>query len=322
MIYLNESNINEIGIKWDEIILIIENATKCLANNDFAQPIKPYLRYKDYKNRIIAMPAFLGGNINKAGIKWIASFPDNINKNLPRAHSIVIVNNADTGKPEAIINTALLSILRTAGVTGSIIKAYDKAKNLKDINIGIIGWGPIGQYHLKMVMELIGEKIAKVFLYDINPIDKNNIHAIYTEKVHIVNCWQDAYENADIFITCTVSKESYIDIKPKTPSLQLNVSLRDYKTEIYEYVKDNIIVDDWDEVCREKTDIEMLYLKKGLKKEDTRSIVDVLCNDYFKDCDSEAVIMFNPMGMAIFDIALSNYYVNKAIYLEIGQNLV
>lgn len=300
---------------------IVEEATKCLANNDFAQPIKPYLRYRDLTNRIIAMPAFVGGDINKSGIKWIASFPNNINNNVPRAHSVVILNNAETGEPQAIINTAKLSILRTAGVTGSIIKAYSKVRNLKDINVGIIGWGPIGQNHFKMVTELLGDKIANLFLYDLKPIDINTIDSIYKEKVTVMNCWQDTYKDADIFITCTASKEPYIDMKPKKGSLQLNVSLRDYKTDIYEYVKGNIIVDDWDEVCREKTDIEMLNLEKGLKKQETKSIVDVICNNCFKDFSVEDVVMFNPMGMAIFDIALGNFYVNKAYDLNIGQEL-
>lgn len=321
MIYLNEKNIKEIGVNWNEIVSVIENATKCLANIDFAQPIKPYLRYRDFKNRIIAMPAFVGGDINKSGIKWIASFPDNVRNNIPRAHSVVILNNADTGKPEAIINTALLSILRTAGVTGAIIKAYSKVKALKDINIGIIGWGPIGQNHFKMITELLGDKISNIFLYDLNQIDENCINSIYKEKIHVVDCWQDAYKESDICITCTVSKEPYIDMKPKKGSLQLNVSLRDYKTDIYQYVKGNIIVDDWDEVCREKTDIEMLSLKKGLRKEETKSIVDVLCNNCLKNYLAEDVIMFNPMGMAIFDIAIASYYVSKASNLNIGQIL-
>ncbi|WP_291584160.1 2,3-diaminopropionate biosynthesis protein SbnB [Clostridium sp. UBA6640] len=321
MIYLNEKNINEIGVKWNDIITTIEEATKCLANKDFTQPIKPYLRYRDLKNRIIAMPAFVGGDINKSGIKWIASFPDNIKNNIPRAHSVVILNNADTGIPEAVINTPKLSILRTAGVTGSIIKAFNKARVLKNVNVGIIGWGPIGQHHFKMVTDLLGDKIDNIFLYDLNPIDADSIDSKYKEKVQVVQCWQDAYKDADIFMTCTVSKEPYIDMEPKKGSLQLNVSLRDYKTDIYDYVKGNIIVDDWEEVCRETTDIEMLHLQKGLNKEDTKSIVDLLCNNCINEYSQDDVIMFNPMGMAVYDIALGNYFANNAIRLGIGYEL-
>lgn len=320
MNYLNEKHVKQIGVDWNETINVIENTVKCLAKNDYAQPIKPYLRYRDLKNRIIAMPAFIGGSINMAGIKWIASFPDNINKRIPRAHSVTILNNSDTGEPVGIINTALLSIIRTASVSGLMIRYFEKIRELKKIKIGIVGFGPIGQYHLKMCSSLLGSNIEQVFLYDINNIDINIIDKEIRDKVIIVDNWQKAYEGADIFITCTVSKASYIDIEPKPGSLHLNVSLRDYKTHVFEWFRKAIIVDDWDEVCRENTDIELMHLEKGLGKEQTFSIGDVMnnCLESFFDGDP---ILFNPMGMAVFDIAIASYYYNLSIKKSIGQKL-
>ena len=72
MIYLNEKDILKIGINWEETVDAIEKAVKCLNNKDYAQPVKPYLRYREPVNRIIAMPAFVGGDVDLAGIKWIA----------------------------------------------------------------------------------------------------------------------------------------------------------------------------------------------------------------------------------------------------------
>lgn len=313
MIYLNEEHIKQIGINWNKTIDIIEDAVKCLARNDYAQPIKPYLRYRDLKNRIIAMPAFLGGSINMAGIKWISSFPDNIDKEIPRAHSVTVLNNSDTGEPVGIINTALLSVIRTASVSGLMIRYFEKARELKKIKIGIVGFGPIGQYHLKMCSNLLDNNIEHVFLYDINDIDINLIDKGIRDKVIIVDNWQKTYESADIFITCTVSKASYIDKKPKPGSLHLNVSLRDYKTSVFEWFRKAVVVDDWDEVCREKTDIEIMHLEKGLGKEQTFSICDVVMNNCFESFFDGNPILFNPMGMAIFDIAIADYYYKEAL---------
>ncbi len=318
MRYLNENSINQIGINWGQIVEQLENAVKCLENKEFAQPIKPYLRYRDLKNRIIAMPAFLGQDFNVAGIKWIASFPDNINKGIPRAHSVVVLNNADTGQPVAVINTGLLSVIRTACVSGVVMKAFDKVRGLKDFSLGIVGFGPIGQYHLKMCNELFGNKISKIYLYDLRPIDKSIIDEACRDKVEVVNNWQEVYDNSDVFITCTVSKESYIDREPKEGALLLNVSLRDFKVDIYDYVSKNIIVDDWEEVCRENTDIENMYKLKGLEKEATKSIIDVVCNDCINDYGKNEAIMFNPMGMAVFDMAVGSYYLKKAEELGAG----
>lgn len=321
MIYLNEQNIEKIGVNWEKLIDVIEEAVKCLAADDFAQPVKPYLRYRELTNRIIAMPAFIGGTFDMAGIKWIASFPGNIKNGIPRAHSVVILNKAGTGEPVGIINTALLSILRTASVTGLVIRYFNNVRPLKDINVGIIGWGPIGQSHFKMCTELFGDKISKIFLYDLREIDLSTIASHYKDKTVVVDRWEDAYLDADVFMTCTVSKAPYIDKPPKKGSLQLNVSLRDYKTDIYPFVKDAMIVDDWEEICREKTDIEMMHLEKGLNEKDTKSIIDVVVGNCMKEYNDEVPVMFNPMGMAVFDMALGSYYLSEANRKNIGQHL-
>ena len=96
--------------------------------------------------------------MNFAGIKWIASFPDNIEKSIPRAHSVVILNDSSTGQPVAIINTPLLSILRTAAVSGLLLRYFDLARGLGRFNLGILGWGPLGRNHFKIITELYGKE--------------------------------------------------------------------------------------------------------------------------------------------------------------------
>ena len=99
------------------------------------------------------------------------------------------------------------------------------------------------------------------------------------------------------------------------------MSLRDYKTNMYEFVKNSIIVDNWEEVCREKTDIEIFHIEKTLQKENTKSIVDMVINNCMKSYSKEQPVMFNPMGMAIFDIAIGKHYLNLAKKNRIGLEL-
>jgi ornithine cyclodeaminase len=320
MIYLNEKDILKMGVTWEETIDTIEKAVWSLNEKDYAQPVKPYLRYRDLVNRIIAMPAFVGGDVDLAGIKWIASFPGNIDNNIPRAHSVVIINQSDTGVPIAIINTALLSVIRTSSVTGLMVRHFLKTRPMEKINVGMTGWGPIGRYHFKMVTELLQDKVSKVCIYDLRGVDKDLVESDYKDKITVADNWQDAHRDADIFMTCTVSKAPYINEKPKPGSLQLNVSLRDYTVDYYDFTK-AIIVDDWEEVCREKTDIEMMHLEKGLQEEDTKTIADVVCNNCMADYPADEAVMFNPMGMAVFDIATAGYYLDRARTTGVGQEL-
>ncbi|MEK7634880.1 MAG: 2,3-diaminopropionate biosynthesis protein SbnB [Patescibacteria group bacterium] len=319
MIYLNENDIKNLGIDWFVCTKTIEEAVKCLATYDTVQPIKPYLRFKNLKNRIIAMPAYVGGSFDIAGIKWIASFPENIRKNIPRASSIIILNDSDTGKVVSVINTVFLSVIRTVSVSALVLRYFLSLGQKNKLTVGIIGWGPIGQNHFKMCEEIFDNQISKIVIYDIKNIQQKDIETHNKKiKVVIAKDWREAYEQSDVVITCTVSDRSYIDKKPKPGSLLLNVSLRDYKIDIYKYVKDSIIVDDWNEVCREKTDIEFFHKECGLKKENVKTIVDVVVNGCLESYDQNIPIMFNPMGMGIFDIAIAKHYVDLARKNNVG----
>ena len=321
MLYLNQNDIQTIGVDWRTLLNIIVDASATLVSHDFAQPIKQYLRYNDLTNRIIAMPAYVGGNVNMTGIKWIASFPNNLQKNLKRAHSITVLNNSETGEPVCFLNASMISSIRTAAVSGAVIDKYLERKNGKsDYSIGITGFGPIGQLHLDMVMGLMNDRISKVKIFDLTNIDQSTSSYFEDSRIEVCNTWEESYDQADIFITCTVSKNRYINRKPKEGSLHLNVSLRDYFPEISENV-DQMVVDDWDEVCRENTDISVMHDQMGLRKEDTLSIEEVLCKDVLNEMKDSDVVMFNPMGMAVFDIATAQYYFDRARQTSVGTIL-
>ena len=308
MIYINEKKLLELGINWNDLIKTIGTATDILSKKEISQPIKPYLRFNNLTNRIIAMPAYVGGEINAAGIKWIASFPENISKSIKRAHAVLILNDTSTGAPIGIINTALISGIRTASVSGYVIKQYLQANNSEFLDCGIIGFGPIGQLHLQMLCQSFSSKIRNIYIYDKNPINKQEIATLGLNKnVIVCSDWQEVYDQSNLFITCTVSSARYVNRMPKKGGIYLNVSLRDFESEFLKSV-DRILVDNWEEICRENTDIENAHLQYGLNKKDVLEITDITDSKKLSNLSQKA-FMFNPMGMAIYDIAIAkNYY--------------
>jgi 2,3-diaminopropionate biosynthesis protein SbnB len=320
MLYLNKTTIADIKFNWDNVIDCIQDTVGLLGEDDFCQPLKPYLRFSNLNNRIIAMPAYVGGKQPSAGIKWIASFPGNIAKKLPRANSVTILNDPETGIPKCIINTSVISEIRTAAVSGLLVREFIRNRNLPHYDIGIIGFGPIGQRHMNMLLSLLKGCSYTFYIYDIGEPTIGLDTLISKDNIHFISSWTEAYDGMDIFLTCTVSSETYINRKPKKGSLLLNISLRDFKPEIIEFV-DVIVVDDWDEVCRQNTDIEVMHKEKGLQKDQTISLTDLVKNHLFEKMKSTDVIMFNPMGMAVFDIALATDFYQSAIGQHIGLEL-
>lgn len=320
MLYLNNKDLLAVGLNWAALAESTEAAVHLIHSGDYVQPVKPYLRYKNLHNRIIAMPAYAGGNVNTAGIKWISSFPDNIASGLPRAHSIIVLNDPDTGQPSAVLNSPLPSIVRTASVSGLMIRHFLRERALERIQLGIIGWGPIGQYHCQMAMALFGDRIERIRIFDIRGADLSEIPALYLERMEVAETWADVYRHSDVLITCTVSDHRYIDIPPAKGMLLLNVSLRDYKPEALASLK-AIVIDDWEEVCRENTDIEQLHLEQGLSRAGTQTLTDVVCRRSLRAFAADEPVLFCPMGMAIFDIATAVYYVKKAGEAGVGTEL-
>jgi ornithine cyclodeaminase len=323
MKYLNEQDILDIGINWTSAIDVIGSGVDVIRNKSYAQPIKPYLRYNDQTNRIIAMPAYIGSPFNVAGIKWIASFPGNIAKGIPRAHSVIILNDECTGEPISIINTAKVSGIRTAAVTGFILSSYlaSRGEKPKPFHVGIIGYGPIGQLHLEMITSEFGHLLDNIYLYDLNKINPKTLPQTgLNDKIILTNDWQEVYQNADVLITCTVAKQRYINLQPIAGRLYLNISLRDFDLDFLRQV-DKILVDDWEEVCREDTDIERANKFLGLTRDKVTVISELKGSGFFNNSSSNS-IMFSPMGLAVFDMSIAKHYYELAVAGNKGTTLI
>src|SRR5436189_2926443 len=91
-----------------ECIRIVREAYLAHADGQSVNPDSYFLRFPDKPDcRIIALPAFLGDGVAVAGLKWIASYPGNVKRGIPRASAGLILNNYETGYPFAIRESSI-----------------------------------------------------------------------------------------------------------------------------------------------------------------------------------------------------------------------
>lgn len=212
MLYLNDGHIRQLGVDWPLLTELITQTTALLDTPETVQPLKPYLRFREPGNRIIAMPAFVGGETEMSGIKWIASFPANVKLGLPRAHGSIVLNDPATGVPVALLCGVLLNELRTAAVSAAMLRAYLQLRRRERYRVGIIGWGPIGKRHYDMIMKMFGEKVESMKLFDIRGIDPATVATgVRQAELTVCDSWQEVYRESDVVLTCTVSPARYIE---------------------------------------------------------------------------------------------------------------
>ena len=109
-----------------------------------------------------AMPAVLRdpGGTDLLGIKWVAGFPDNKSRSLPAISAVVILNDATTGRPRAILDGGPITAERTAAVSGVALARFGPGELGRPPRVGLIGAGVQGHSHL----EVLGHVLAGVEL--------------------------------------------------------------------------------------------------------------------------------------------------------------
>ena len=95
--------------------------------------------------RFMAMPAYLGGSYQMAGMKWYGSNVENKKVGLPRSILMMILNDKDTGAPLALMSANLVSAYRAGGIPGVGAK-YLARKDSRVVSI--IGPGVMGKTSL------------------------------------------------------------------------------------------------------------------------------------------------------------------------------
>ena len=119
-----------------------------------------------------AMPAFLrgphpDGRGDLVGMKWVAGFATNNQRGIPAINAVVILNDAATGLPMAILDGGPITAMRTAAVSGVAIRRFAPAVTGRAPRAALIGAGTQGSSHLAILGHLLDG--VSLTLFDRHP---------------------------------------------------------------------------------------------------------------------------------------------------------
>ncbi|MBN9344333.1 MAG: 2,3-diaminopropionate biosynthesis protein SbnB [Caedibacter sp. 38-128] len=278
--------------------------------NKTSNPPSYFLRFPDKPtSRIIALPAALLGEEPVAGIKWIASNPENIKVGLPRASAVIILNDYETGFPKACLEGASISAFRTA--CSAVIGAEYTVNNKNGIKLGIIGTGYIAQKILECFLHLQWN-IEQVLIQDKLLENCQKFKSAFPSlDISIVKNHDQVLRNSNLIVLATSSIVPYInnlEVLKHNPTI-LNISLRDLASNVI--LASNNVVDDIDHILRENTSPHLAYLETGNKNFINTTIGDLI-NKSYNNFKADNPTIFSPMGMGILDLSVANYIYKQA----------
>jgi len=289
--------------------LIEEVRAAYLAHHEGAAvvPHSLFLRFPEQpRDRIIALPAYLGGANPAAGIKWIASFPGNLEAGLPRASAAMILNSVDTGRPEALIEGSLISAKRTAASAALATTLLTDAAT----GVGLVGCGVI---NLEIVRFLAAAfpGMSEVVLHD---VDAARVEAFATQcsavvpaaKVTVAAEREEAVGRYPLVSIATTAATPHLTLEDAAPSaVVLHVSLRDLTTATI--LGSRNVVDDADHVCREATSLHLAEQETGGRAFIDASIGELIAGTAKVRPTPDRPVVFSPFGLGVLDIALARF---------------
>jgi ornithine cyclodeaminase len=310
VLYLSRRDIEAVGGAQSDVYMsVLRRALTAHAEGRTVQPLKPYLR-ADATNghiadRIIAMPAHIS-EPGVSGLKWIGSKHDNpAVAGLERASAVIVLNDPETNYPIGILEGSLISAWRTAGVT---CLAAEHLARAGFTDVGLVGCGVIGRTQVTALLEQFPE-IATVHLYDARPEAARELAVRIGAQdgavtVRIAASAEEAVRAGDVVVPCTLTDRPYIPLAWLRPgALVCNVSIMDVHKDVF-LGADKVVVDDWDQSNREKKLINQLVLDGSFSREQLHAELGEIVSGRRpgREHDDE-IILLNPMGIAVEDIA-------------------
>ena len=305
----------------DECIGIVREAYLAHDQGKSVNPDSYFLRFPGKPDsRIIALPAYLGNNFGVAGLKWIASYPGNIQRGFPRASAVLVLNNYETGYPFAILESSIISAARTAG-SAALAAHWLNGQSCRAHSLGIVGTGFIARYVYEFLVDT-GWAIEEVRLHDQSPHESEKFRntACRLEQHRTVTVVPDVAQlvrASDLILFTTVASTPHVvdaALFEHNP-LVLHLSLRDLAPEIL--LESQNVVDDVEHVMKANTSPHLAEQKTGNRSFVTGTLADIMTGR--RSVNHSRPIIFSPFGLGILDLAVGKWVYDQAV--AAGQDL-
>lgn len=295
---------------------IVEDIYIKAAQGQLVNPDSLFLRPDEKRReRVIALPAYVAGDSEAMGVKWISSFPENLGLGLPRASALIALNNPRTGFPTAVLEGAQISGHRTAlsaAVGAEALRAGDREPG----KLAVIGTGYISRTTLDVLAGL-GWSCDSLVVFD---LDQERAQSFVTESgknpgrltanVSTAATLKEAVEGADVVLFATTAVEPHLSESGwfKHNAVVLHMSLRDLTPEAMAGAVH--VVDDVSHALREKTSLALAVEQGTVDRQDIIPVGDFLRG--VAEPDRGAIAVYSPFGLGSLDIALAQLVLEKS----------
>lgn len=294
--------------------------------------------------RLMAMPAYLGGDFGTCGVKWYGSNIANREKDLPRSILMFILNDIETSAPLAIMSANLLSAYRTGAIPG-VGARYLARKDSKVI--GLLGPGVMGKTSVAAFMAAC----PNIDTIKIKGRGKKSLDSFLTwvsatfpqiTNVEVVESVEDVVRGSDIVTYCNSGETGDPTLYPEVKrewvkpgaflampaSCRLDAGME--QSDVRKVLDNTGLYQAWyEEVPKPAHNIIPLVgvrfmdmIEEGkLTIDDLEDLGSIVAGETPKRQSEDEIIILSVGGMPVEDVAWATKIYRNAVEKGIGVNL-
>lgn len=203
VLWLSQADLESLGIGMPQIMDAVEKGFACLGRGEAEMPAKIGIHPRE-DCFIHAMPCWLGGDVDRCGIKCVSGYPPNQKKGLPYITGVMCLIDPETGIVQSVMDAGWVTALRTGAASGVYAKYFG---NPETSVVAVVGLGVQGRVNLLALKEVF-PGIRKVQCYD--PIESQgarflkDMHPKLPDAVfEVCRDVKTCVGGADVVVTCT-----------------------------------------------------------------------------------------------------------------------
>lgn len=315
------------GLDMDACLAAVEQALVLYHEGDAICPQKSALHWTneldsdERHGRIMAMPAYVGGPVRMAGLKWIPSVPQNRLRGLPRGIGVILLSDPETGLPLACLDGTVVSAMRTGAVSG--LAARELARPGSRV-LALYGAGVQARTQLAALERTLPE------LEEVRVVDLDAVRARrFAEReqpgrppIVVVEEPREAARGADVVVAATMAPAPYIAPEWHEPGqLLIAVSSHDPAIETVAQA-DLVVTDDYEhETFHPSRPLARAQAAGVISSADAVPLGRILAGDHPGRTDPRQRILVSPVGLGLEDVAWAAAVYARATQLGLGTRV-
>ncbi len=321
LLVLNQSEIEQL-LPMRDCIEVMTQALIALAQGQVHLPLRLVVRPPEAAGVMALMPAYVAGESAAMGVKVINVFNGNPAKGKDSHQGAVLLFDAETGEPLAMMNASAITAIRTAAVSGVATRllAREDAGDL-----AIVGSGVQARSHLAAMTCVRSIKRVRV-------ASRNSEHAQrfaaemqphYAVPIEPLESIEAAVHGADLIVTATSSSKPIVKRGWITPGAHLNVvgaSQPDaHEIDTATMAASSLFVDRRESTLNESGDYLFAAREGAIGPEHIRAEVgEVLIGAKPGRTQHDEITLFKSLGLAVEDVAAAAYVYRQAQTMQRG----